>query len=77
MDSEKKFPDLAMHEVTAATKGDKRTHKPPRDRMEVLTKVAREGAEKYIETQKKLMELAIEEFEETAEEGRERFGGRE
>ena len=73
VDSEKKFLDLAMHEVTAATKGDKRTHKPPRDRMEVLTKVAREGAEKYIETQKKLMELAIEQFEETAKEGRERF----
>ena len=73
VESEKKFLDLAAQEVSAATKGEKRTHKPPRDRMEVLTKVAREGAEKYIETQKKIMELAIEQLEESAKAGRERF----
>ncbi|MGB2635959.1 MAG: hypothetical protein WAM58_18665 [Candidatus Acidiferrum sp.] len=73
VDSEKKFLDLAMQEVTAATKNDKPAHKPPRDRVEVLTKVAREGAEKYFETQKKLMDFAIEQFEGTAKAGRERF----
>lgn len=39
VDSEKKFLDLAMQELTAATKGDKPAHKPahkpPRDRVEV------------------------------------------
>ncbi len=73
VDSEKKFLDLAMQEMTAASKGDKPAHKPPRDRVEVLTKVAREGAEKYFETQKKLMELAIEQFVGTAKAGREKF----
>lgn len=71
MESEKKFLDLAAHEVTAAMKGDKRTHKPPRERMEVLTKVAREGVEKYIETQEKLLELVIKQSEDTAKAGRE------
>ncbi|MGB7726539.1 MAG: hypothetical protein WBL50_00805 [Candidatus Acidiferrum sp.] len=73
VDSEKKFLDLAMQEVTAATKADKPAHKPPRDRVEVLTKVTRQGAEKYFETQKKLMDLAIEQFEGAAKAGRERF----
>jgi len=31
--------------------------------MEVLTKMARQGVEKYIDAQKKLLELAIEELE--------------
>ena len=35
----------------------------PRERMEVLTKLARESAEKYIDAQKGLLELAIEELE--------------
>jgi hypothetical protein len=71
VESEKKFLDLAAQEVTAATKGDKRAHKPPRERMEVLTEVAREGVEKYIEMQEKLLELAIKQLEETAKAGRE------
>jgi hypothetical protein len=73
IESEKKFLDLASQEVTAATKGDKRTHKPPRDRIEVLTKVAREGAEKYIDSQKKLFELAVEQLETTRKAGREHY----
>jgi hypothetical protein len=73
VESEKKFLDLAVQEMSAATKGDKRTHKPPRDRMEILTKVAREGAEKYIETQRKLLELAVEQLEDTAKASRQQL----
>jgi len=62
VESEKKFLDLAAHEMSAATKGDKPNGKP-RERMEVLTKLARQGAEKYIDAQKKLLELAIEELD--------------
>jgi len=61
--SEKKFLDLAAHEVSTATKDGKHAHKPVRDRMHVLTEAAREGAEKYIDTQKKLLELAIDQLE--------------
>jgi hypothetical protein len=69
VESEKKFLDLAAQEVSNATKGGKRTTKPPRARMAVLTEVAREGAEKYIETQKKLLDLAIEQLEAAAKVG--------
>jgi len=62
VESEKKFLDLAAHEVSAATNGGKPNGKP-RERMEVLTKLAREGAEKYMDAQKRLLELAIEELE--------------
>jgi hypothetical protein len=62
VESEKKFLDLASHEVTAATNGGKPSAKP-RERMEVLTKLARESAEKYMDAQKRLLELAIEELE--------------
>jgi len=62
VESEKKFLDLAAHEVTAATRGRKPTGKP-RERMVVLTKLARESAEKYIDAQKKLLELAVEQLE--------------
>jgi hypothetical protein len=71
VESEKKFLDLASQEVAAATKGDKRGHKPPRDRVEILTKAAREGAGKYIETQKKLLELALAQLEQAVKTGRE------
>jgi hypothetical protein len=62
VESEKKFLDLAAHEVSVATNGGKPSGKP-RERMEVLTKLAREGAEKYMDAQKRLLELAIEELE--------------
>jgi len=71
LEGEKKFLDLASHEVSEAAKGGKRTVKPARDRMEVLTKVARDGAEKYIETQKKILELAIDQMEMAAKASRE------
>ena len=71
VESEKKFLDLAAHEVSVAAKGDKRKAKAPRKRMEVLTAVAREGAEKYIDTQKKLFDLAIDQIEATTKSRRE------
>jgi hypothetical protein len=71
VESEKKFLDLATHEVTNATKGDKHGHKPPRRRIEILTEVARESAGKCLDTQKKLFDLAIEQLEETVKTGRE------
>jgi hypothetical protein len=63
VESEKKFLDLAAQEITAMTKGGKRSVKAPRERMKVLTQMAREGAEKYMHAQKKLLDLAIEELE--------------
>jgi hypothetical protein len=62
VESEKKFLDLAAHEVSAAANGKKPNGKP-RERMEVLTELAREGAEKYMEAQKGLLDLAIEQLE--------------
>jgi hypothetical protein len=62
--------DLAAQEVTAAAKGEKHAGKAPKERMEALTNMAREGAEKYIETQKKLLELAIDQLEEATKTAR-------
>ena len=67
VEREKKFLDLAAHEVSVAVRGGKRTNKEPRKRIEVLTTVAREGVDKYIETQKKLLDLAIDQLEATVE----------
>ena len=58
VENEKKFYDLAAHEISAATKGEKPSGKP-RERVKVLTELARQGGEKYIDAQKKLLELAI------------------
>jgi len=55
--------DLAAKEVSEAIKGNKRNVKPPRERMKVLTELTRDGAEKYMEAQKKLLDLAIEQME--------------
>jgi hypothetical protein len=71
VESEKKFLNLAMEEISAATKGEKPAGKPLRERMEVLTKAMREGAEKYIDTQKKVLELAINQLEVTVKVGQE------
>ena len=66
VESEKKFLDLAAHEVSAATNGGKPNGKP-RERTEVLTTMAREGAEKYVDAQKRLLDLAIEQLEAVSE----------
>jgi hypothetical protein len=73
--SEKKFLELASQEVSAATKGEKRASKAPKERMEVLTNTAREGAEKYVDTQKKLIDFTIEQLEETAKASRQHREG--
>jgi hypothetical protein len=65
VETEKKFLDLVVHEVTAATKADKEHRKPAQERSKVLTQLAREGVEKYIDAQKKLFHLAIEQMEST------------
>jgi hypothetical protein len=70
--SEKKFLDLAAQEISAATKEEKRPHKPPRRRLEVLTEVTRESAEKCLHAQKKLFDLAIEQLEQSTNAGRQR-----
>jgi len=73
VETEKKFLDLAAHEVTTAAKGDGDGHKPARARYKVLTELAREGSEKYIEAQKKLLNLAIEQIESGGEVASERL----
>ena len=67
VETEKKFLDLAAHEVTMATKGGPVPPRQHRERTKVLTHLAREGVEKYIDAQKKLLNLAIDQFESTAE----------
>jgi len=73
VETEKKFLDLAAHEVATATKGDGDGRKPARARYKVLTELAREGSEKYIEAQKKLLNLAIEQMESGGEVASERL----
>ncbi|MGB9334863.1 MAG: hypothetical protein WCB14_07640 [Candidatus Acidiferrales bacterium] len=63
VESEKKFLDLAAHVVTTAAKGSKGNGKAPRDRMKVLTEMVKEGAEKYMGAQKKLLEMTLEQLE--------------
>ena len=65
VETEKKFLDLVVHEVTTATKDGKEHRKPAQDRSKVLAQLAREGVEKYIDAQKKLLHLAIEQMEST------------
>jgi hypothetical protein len=72
VETEKKFLDLAAHEVATATKGDGEGRKPAPERYKVLTGLAREGSEKYIEAQKKLVNLAIEQMESAGEMAEER-----
>lgn len=71
VESEKKFLNAALQEISAATKGNKRTGKPPRERMQVLTTVIRDGAENCIDAQKKVLDLAIEQLEATVKAGQE------
>ena len=61
VDTEKKFLDLAVHEVSAKTYGG--GHKSLQERYEVFTELVREGGEQYIDAQQKLLNLAIERME--------------
>ena len=61
VETEKKFLDLAVHEVSAKTEGN--GHRSVQERYKVLTQLVREGGEKYIDAQQKLLNLAIEQME--------------
>jgi hypothetical protein len=74
VESEKKFVNLVVQEFSDAGKGYKRTNLP-RDRMEVLAGVLREAAQNYLETQTKVLELAMEGRETTAIPNHERKRG--
>lgn len=62
VETEKKFLDLVSEEVNAATEPGRPAKKPSRDRSKVLTQLARDGVEKYIDAQKELLEFAIQQF---------------
>ena len=63
VETEKKFLDLAAHEVTLASKGGKQGRTAARNQLKILTQLAREGVEKYIDAQQKLLNLAIDQLE--------------
>lgn len=62
VETEKKFLDKVVEEVTIATEADN-GRKSTRDRTKVITKLAREGVDELIAAQKKLLALAIEQIE--------------
>lgn len=63
--TERKFLDAVAREVTAAVEPAKESHKP-RPRVKVLTELARDGVDKYVDAQKKLTELLIQQVERNA-----------
>jgi hypothetical protein len=67
VETEKKFLDSAVHEVTAASKPGKEGKTAARNQLKILTQLAREGVEQYIDVQKKLLDLAIDQLEFTGE----------
>ena len=73
VETEKKFLDSAVHEVTAASKPGKEGKTAARNQLKILTQLAREGVEQYIDVQKKLLDLAIDQLEFTGEASGERI----
>lgn len=63
VETEKKFLDLVAEEATAVADGEKETRKPARDRVKVMTQLARDGADQLLDAEKKLFDLAISQFE--------------
>jgi hypothetical protein len=61
--TEKQFLALAAHDVTLASEGGKRGRTAARNELKILTQLAREGVEKYIDAQQKLLNLAIDQWE--------------
>lgn len=61
VESEKKFLDLAVHEVSAKAGSEGR--KPAPEGYKALTQLVREGGEKYLDAQQKLLNLAVEQME--------------
>lgn len=62
MQTEEKFLDLVVEEVGAAAEGG-HERKPARDRSKMLMKLAHEAADKYIDAQKRMLDLVIHQFD--------------
>jgi len=62
VETEKKFLDLAVHEVSV-DKVNGGGHKSVQERYKILTQLVREGGEKYIDAQQKLLNLTIEQMD--------------
>ena len=73
VETEKKFLDSAVHEVTAASKPGKEGKTAARNQLKILTQLAQEGVEQYIDVQKKLLDLAIDQLKFTGEVSGERI----
>jgi len=65
VETEKKFLDLAAHDLTLASKGGEKGGTAARNQLKILTQLAREGVEKYIDAHLKLLNLAIDQLEST------------
>lgn len=63
VENEKKFLDLVSDELNAVMKGEAEDRKPARERYKVLAHMAREAGEKYIDAQKKLLQMTVNEME--------------
>jgi len=70
--TEKKFLNMVAEQITAAVEGTNVTRRTARSRSKVLTQLAREAVEKYIDAQRKLLELAIQQLDIEARTGKER-----
>jgi hypothetical protein len=60
--AQKKFLDAVAEQVTVATEGGGKA--ATKDRSKALAELAHEGADRFIEAQKQLLELALEWIEE-------------
>jgi len=65
VETEKKFLLLAALDVTMASQGDNQGLTAARNQLKILTQLAREGVEKYVHVQQKLLNLAIDQLEST------------
>jgi len=65
VETEKKFLDLAAFDVVVANQVGKQGRTAARNQLKILTQLAREGVEKYIDAQQKLLNLAINQLEST------------
>jgi hypothetical protein len=65
VETEKRFLLLAALDVAVASKGDTQGRTAARNQLKMLTQLAREGVEKYVNAQQKLLNLAIDQLEST------------
>lgn len=61
--TEKEFLDLAAHEIHSAAEGNGHNGKSASDRYKVLVRTLRASGEKYIDAQKRLLNMAVEQME--------------